>query len=143
MLFFQNFFLFLYDLMQLLYNVLKSFIFLSMRFFVFYPIMRMYIWSISFKVYFMIYIYNMTNEHNKTWNHTSHWCFQSNLISRKCSSALSLITTSILSFFECITHSLSLWLEEIKLIVTVHWNFLVSQFLRLFMMSFKRDLILL
>ena len=50
---------------------------------------------------------------------------------------------SILSLFECITRSSSLFLEEIKLIATVNWVFHESEFLRLFNMSFKYHLILL
>ena len=49
----------------------------------------------------------------------------------------------MLSLFECITHSSSLSLEEIKLIAIFNWIFHVSDFLRLFMMSFKYGLILL
>ena len=56
---------------------------------------------------------------------------------------LSLIMISMLSFFECITHSLSFSLEEIKLIAIVNWIFHVSEFLRLFVMCFKYGLILL
>ena len=46
----------------------------------------------------------------------------------------------MLSFFECITHSSSLSLEEIKLLAIVNWIFYVSDFLKLFMMSFKYGL---
>ena len=49
----------------------------------------------------------------------------------------------MLLLFECITCSSSLPLEEIELIAIVNWNFHVSDFLRLFMMSFKYGLILL
>ena len=59
------------------------------------------------------------------------------------SSASSLIMTSLLYFFECITHSPSLSLEEIKLIAIVNWIFRVPDFVRLLMMSFKYGLILL
>ena len=59
------------------------------------------------------------------------------------SSALSLITISTLSLFECIIWSSSLSsLEEIKLIVIVNWIFHVSDCLRSFMMSLKYVLIL-
>ena len=44
------------------------------------------------------------------------------------SSALSLIVISMLSPFECITHSSSLSLEEIKLIAIVNWIFYLSDF---------------
>ena len=47
------------------------------------------------------------------------------------------------SLFECITCFLLLSFEEIKLIVIVNWIFHKSDFLRLFMISFKYDLILL
>ena len=43
----------------------------------------------------------------------------------------------------CITHSSSLPLEETKLIAIVNWIFPVSDFFRLFMISFKYGLILL
>ena len=49
----------------------------------------------------------------------------------------------MLSFFECITLSSSLSLEEIKLLAIVNWIFYVSDFLKLFMMAmmaFKYDL---
>ena len=58
-------------------------------------------------------------------------------------SALSLTMISLLSLLECITCSLSLSLEEIKLIAIVNWFFRVSEFLRSFMISFKYRLILL
>ena len=58
-------------------------------------------------------------------------------------SALSLIMISMLSLFECITCSSSLSLEEIKLIAVVNCISNVSDFLRLFMMSFKYGVILL
>ena len=51
---------------------------------------------------------------------------------------------SMLPCFEYITRSLSLlYLEEIKLIVIVNLIFHLSDFLRLFMISFKYSLILL
>ena len=53
------------------------------------------------------------------------------------SSPLSLIMTSTLSLFECIRHSKSVSLEDIKLIANVNWVFNVSGFLRLFIISFK------
>ena len=46
---------------------------------------------------------------------------------------------SMLLLFECITCSLTLSLEEINLIAG-YWNFHVSDFLRLFMISFKYGL---
>ena len=57
-------------------------------------------------------------------------------------SVLSLIMISMLSLFECITHSSSLSLEK-KLVAIVNGIFQVSDFLRFFMISFKYDLILL
>ena len=57
--------------------------------------------------------------------------------------ASSLIMISMLSLFECITRSSSLSMEEIKLSAIVNWFFYVSDFLRLFMMSFRYILILL
>ena len=79
----------------------------------------------------------------------SQWCFQSNLISIKksfknffsTSSALLLIMISMLS--QCMAHSSSSSLEETKSVAIVIWIFYVSDFLRLFMMSFKYVLILL
>ena len=45
------------------------------------------------------------------------------------------------SLFEYITRSSSMSLEKIKLITVVDWIFHVSDFLRLFMLSIKYDLI--
>ena len=59
------------------------------------------------------------------------------------SSAFSLIVISMLSLFECITRSPSLSLEEIKLVAIVTLIFHVSDYLGLFMVSFKYGLILL
>ena len=60
------------------------------------------------------------------------------------SSASSLIMISLLSLSECIKRSWLSWsLEKIKLIAIVNWIFHVSDFLRLFMISFKYGLILL
>ena len=70
---------------------------------------------------------------------TSHWCFQIILTSINPNtfsitlSALSLIVISMLSFFECITYSSSLSLEEKKEVTIVKWVLHVSAFLRLFM----------
>ena len=50
---------------------------------------------------------------------------------------------SMLSLFECITRFSSLSMEEIKLFAIVNWIFHESDFLRLFMMPIKYDLILL
>ena len=47
----------------------------------------------------------------------------------------------MLSFFECITRSRSLPMKEIALFAIVNWIFHVSDFLRLFMMTFKYDFI--
>ena len=47
-------------------------------------------------------------------------------------SVLSLIIISMMSLFESITHSSSIFLWETKLIVFVSWIFHVSDFLRLF-----------
>ena len=55
------------------------------------------------------------------------------------SSAASLIIISMLSLLECITYSSSLSMEEIKLFSVVHW--ILSDLLRLFVMSFKYGLI--
>ena len=49
----------------------------------------------------------------------------------------------MLSLFECITRFLSFSMEEIKLFAIVNWVFHVSDFLRLFIMSFKYGPILL
>ena len=59
------------------------------------------------------------------------------------SSVLLLIVTFMLSFFECITRSSSLSLEDIKLIAIVNWFFHVSYFLRSFMIFFRYGLNLL
>ena len=48
----------------------------------------------------------------------------------------------MLSFLQCITHSLSLSLEDLKLIAITNWVLHVSDFLRL-LISFKYSLILL
>ena len=58
-------------------------------------------------------------------------------------SASSLIIVSMLLLFECIKRYSSLSLEEIKLFAIVNSICHVSDFLRLFMMSFKYGLILL
>ena len=50
--------------------------------------------------------------------------------------------TAMSLFFECITCSSSLSLEEIKLIAIVNCNSHVLDFLRSFMISFKYGLIL-
>ena len=46
----------------------------------------------------------------------------------------------MLPLFLCITDSLSLYIEEINLFANGYWVFHVSEFLRLFMMSFKYGL---
>ena len=87
-------------------------------------------------------IYNAINKHSQRWNH-----YLSSMNESKSyfvtSFASSLIMISMLSHFEYIARSSSLSIEEIKLIVTVSWILHVSDFLRLFMMSFKYGLILL
>ena len=64
----------------------------------------------------------------------------------KCSSvilsALSYIMNSMLSLFECITHSSSLSLEVIKLTAIVNWIFYVSDSLKSFKISLRYGLIL-
>ena len=54
-----------------------------------------------------------------------------------------LVIISMLSLFECITRSSSLFMEKVKLFATVNLIFYVADFFRLFMMSFKYGLILL
>ena len=49
----------------------------------------------------------------------------------------------MLTFFEFITHSSSVSLEEIKLITIANWIFHVSDFLRSFIVSLKYGLTLL
>ena len=49
----------------------------------------------------------------------------------------------MLTFFEFITHSSSVCLEEIKLIAIANWIFHVSDFLRSFIVSLKYGLTLL
>ena len=96
-------------------------------------------------------IYNTIDKHNQRKTHylslipNCFWyLFLSELKSSFItSSASSLIMISVLSLFEWITHSSSLSMEEIKLFAIVNWIFHVSDFLRLFMMSFKYGLILL
>ena len=59
------------------------------------------------------------------------------------SSASSLFVISMLSLFECITHSSLLpYLEEIKFIFIADWIFHVSDILKLFMKYFNHDLTL-
>ena len=48
---------------------------------------------------------------------------------------------SMLSLFECIIRSSPVSLEEVKLIAIVNWIFYISDYLRLFIMYFKYDLI--
>ena len=90
--------------------------------FVFYPIRGAYMLSTTFHLIF-----------RKNWSKI----YVINL------SALSLTIISLLSLLECITCSLSLSLEEIKLIAILNWFFRVSEFLRWFKISFKYRLILL
>ena len=59
------------------------------------------------------------------------------------SSAPLLIMISMLSLFECITCFSSLSEEEIMVFPIVNWICHVSDFLRLYMMSFKYSLVLL
>ena len=48
---------------------------------------------------------------------------------------------SMLSLFECIIRSSPVSLEEVKLIAIVNWIFYIPDYLRLFIMYFKYDLI--
>ena len=50
---------------------------------------------------------------------------------------------SMLPLFKCMTRSLSLSIEDIKLFAIANWIFDVLDYLRLFMMSFKYGIILL
>ena len=59
------------------------------------------------------------------------------------SSASLLMIISMLSLFECIIRSSSLSMERIKLFAIVNWILHLSDFSRLFNMSFKYGLILL
>ena len=56
-------------------------------------------------------------------------------------STLSCLMISMLSLFECITRSSRMSFEKTKWIATVNWVFYVSDFRRLFIMSFKYGLI--
>ena len=70
------------------------------------------------------HICSTINEHDEIWN-----CYP-------------LITMSMLSLFECIKRSLSVFLEDIKLIAIVDWVFHVSNFWRLFLIILRYGLIL-
>ena len=80
----------------------------------------------------------------------SHWCFNSVWYLKRgdpkslltTSFALSYDTNFILLLFECITHSSSSSLEEIKVIAIVNWMFYVYDFGRLIIMFLKYSLIL-
>ena len=56
-------------------------------------------------------------------------------------STLSCLMISMLSLSECITRSSRMSFEKTKRIATVNWVFHVSDFRRLFIMSFKYGLI--
>ena len=78
-----------------------------------------------------------------------HWCFKSNLIPRKkwlkklfWNFICMVINHDFFVIILWITHSLSLSLEELKLIAVVNWILHVSGFLKSFLMSFKYGLIL-
>ena len=94
-------------------------------------------------------IYHTINEHNRRQTHYLSSVFPNHLFRSDLKSfliilsALSLIVTSLLSLFECITCSSTSSLEEIKLIAIANWIFYVSDFSRFFMISFKYDLMLL
>ena len=70
------------------------------------------------------HICSTINEHDEIWN-----CYP-------------LITMSMLSLFECIKRSLSVFSEDIKLIAIVDWVFHVSNFWRLFSILLSYGLIL-
>ena len=102
-------------------------------------------------IYDLFYgIYNTINEHNQRRTRIFHRLFQFIwdlfLIELKSSFlnsyASSLIMISMLSLFECIKRFSLITKEEIKLIVIINWIFHMSDFLRLFMVSFKYGLIL-
>ena len=61
--------------------------------------------------------------------------------SAKALSALLWVMISMLLLFKCITRSWSMPLEETKVSAIVNWIFHGSDFLRLFMMSFKYGLV--
>ena len=114
----------------------------------YYPIWRIYIWSSTIQIYFLtLTIKKMNTIKDKIA--ILNWCFQLNLIFRKKwlemffynPSALSLIIISMLSLFKCMTCFLSVSFPAIKLIAIFNWVFEVSDFLRLFMTSFKCGLL--
>ena len=142
-LFFQHFSYF-FMIWSYCYSILKAFIFFIDRiylcFFVFYPIRRIYIWSITILIYFTTFTILPST--------TFDW-FQIIWISILSESksylitsfASSLIMISTFSFFECIAPSASLSIKEIKITAIVSWIFHVPDFLRLFVMPFKHGII--
>ena len=154
MLFFQDALQLFHDLMHLLQRIESIIIFFIDKmyccFFVFSPVKRIYIWSTSILIYFITFVIQWMNT-IKDKITTSHWCFQSNLISaKKWSKTFFYIIICIVInhefcviIFKCITCSSLFFLEEIKIIVIVDWIFYVQDFLRSFMISFKYGLILL
>ena len=90
-------------------------------------------------------IFNTITDHNQRQNYflslVPNYIFREskNYFITLCAS--SVIMISVLSLFECITHSLSLSIEEIFFFTIASWIFHVSDFLRLFMKSFKYGLV--
>ena len=119
-------------------------------FFVFHPVRRISIWSTTIWIYFVTFITCRINEHNQRWNllpftdssNLFWYIFLSDSKSFSITSSASpFIMVSMLSFFDCLSRSSSLWsLEQIKLILIAKWIFHVSDTLRSFMISFKYGL---
>ena len=149
MLFFADLFWFLHYLMELL-KCIKS---IYCRFYwwdlllLFFSSNQENLYMIHYDSHLFFHIYNTINEHSQ--NKTTLHRFQIILICvfesfRKLFYHFICSITDhdfYVTTFECITHSSSLSVEEIKVIAITNWIFYVSDFLRLFIVPFKYGLI--
>ena len=151
MLFFQNVFLNLHDLMQLLQHTESIYIFFIDSIFwcfgVFYSVRRIYIWSTTIDSDLFYEICNTRNEHNGRQTHYLLIDFSNQIWYQETSelksflvtsSALPLIMISLLSLFN---HFIVFRRNKIN--CCFFFIFHLSDVVRLFMISFKYGLILL
>ena len=134
------------------YSVLKIFaiFFIDSIYCYFFAFYSIYIWSTTILIFFND-IYNTIYEHNQRQTHylslvLNYFDIYFSVNYKFLfitSTASSLIIMSILSMYEWIIPSSSLFVGEIKLFAIANWNFHLPYFLRLSMMSFKYGLILL
>ena len=117
-------------------------------FFVFYPVRRIYIWSTMIWIYFITFIMSTIKDKLTTFHQfqiilTSIFQWIKKLFYYFIFFAINHdFYFVILLFFECITRSSSLSMEETKLFAIANSIFHVSDFLRRFIMSFKYGVIL-